>query len=213
MRTMERAAFMTAWREKKLRGLLMVATGASGSAATRIETFVVSTGTYAYGGSPDLDALFQQQAVERDRSKRQALLHQIQRLMTGVTAKVGQILIARAGNSRARLLILVMVLVALLAAAARAGDGLRWFVIDMLPVNMVDATGLLAIRDVFDTLRSRGGVGAAGRETEWADWAAQRGVSQALAGIRFFPTLRQAASAFREERDAASERPGSPPAP
>ena len=82
MRTMERAAFMTAWREKKLKGLLMVATAASGSAATRIETFVVSTGTYAYGGSPDLDALFQQQAVERDRSKRQALLHQMQRLMS-----------------------------------------------------------------------------------------------------------------------------------
>jgi peptide/nickel transport system substrate-binding protein len=82
MRTTERAAFMTAWREKKLKGLLMVATGASGNAATRIETFVVSTGAYAYGGSPDLDALFQQQAVERNRSKRQELLHQIQRLMS-----------------------------------------------------------------------------------------------------------------------------------
>jgi peptide/nickel transport system substrate-binding protein len=82
MRTMERAAFMTAWREKKLKGLLMVATAASGNAATRIETFVASTGTYAYGGSPDLDALFQQQAVERDHSKRQALLHQMQRLMS-----------------------------------------------------------------------------------------------------------------------------------
>ena len=82
MRTMERAVFMTAWREKKLKGLLMVATGASGNAATRIEAFVVSTGTYAYGGAPDLDQLFQQQAVERDRSKRQALLHQMQRLMS-----------------------------------------------------------------------------------------------------------------------------------
>jgi peptide/nickel transport system substrate-binding protein len=82
IRTMERAAFMTAWREKKLKGLLMVATGASGNAATRIEAFVVSTGTYAYGGSPDLDELFRQQAVERDHNKRQALLHQMQRLMS-----------------------------------------------------------------------------------------------------------------------------------
>jgi peptide/nickel transport system substrate-binding protein len=82
IRTMERAAFMTAWREKKLKGLLMVATAASGNAATRIEAFVASTGTYAYGGSPDLDVLFQQQAVERDHSKRQALLHQMQRLMS-----------------------------------------------------------------------------------------------------------------------------------
>jgi peptide/nickel transport system substrate-binding protein len=82
IRTMERASFMTAWREKKLKGLLMVATAASGNAATRIEAFVVSTGTYAYGGSPDLDELFRQQAVERDHSKRQALLHHMQRLMS-----------------------------------------------------------------------------------------------------------------------------------
>src|SRR5262249_717840 len=82
IRTMERAAFMTTWREKKLKGLLMVATAASGHAATRIEAFVVSTGTYAYGGLPDLDELFRQQAVERNRSKRQALLHQTQRLMS-----------------------------------------------------------------------------------------------------------------------------------
>ena len=81
MRTMERATFMTAWREKKFKGLIMVATGASGSAATRIETFVFSAGTYAYGGYPDIDELFRQQAVERDHSRREALLHQIQRLM------------------------------------------------------------------------------------------------------------------------------------
>jgi peptide/nickel transport system substrate-binding protein len=48
----------------------------------RIEAFVVSTGIYAYGSAPDLDQLFQQQAVERDRSKRQALLPQMQRLMS-----------------------------------------------------------------------------------------------------------------------------------
>jgi peptide/nickel transport system substrate-binding protein len=81
MRTMERAAFMSAWGEKKLKGLLMVASGAPGNAATRLETFVLGTGTYAYGGHADIDDLFRQQAVERGRSKREALLHQIQRLM------------------------------------------------------------------------------------------------------------------------------------
>jgi peptide/nickel transport system substrate-binding protein len=81
VRTMERAAFMGAWREKKLRGLLLTVTAAPGSAATRLEAFVLSTGTYAYGGYPDLDALIRQQAEERDRSKREALLHQSQRLM------------------------------------------------------------------------------------------------------------------------------------
>ena len=67
--------------EEVARGSCLTGSGALGNAATRLETFVLSTGTYAYGGYPDLDALFQQQAVERDRSKREALLHQIQRLM------------------------------------------------------------------------------------------------------------------------------------
>jgi peptide/nickel transport system substrate-binding protein len=80
LRTMERAAFLSAWREKKLRGVFMTAVGASGNAATRAEAFMYSKGTYAYGGYPDIDELFHQQARERDRTKREALLHQIQRL-------------------------------------------------------------------------------------------------------------------------------------
>src|SRR5712692_3367548 len=78
MRTMERAAFYDAWKEKKLPGLSIVGSGGSGNAATRIEAFIYSKGTYAYGGYPDIDELFQQQAVERDRAKREALLHRIQ---------------------------------------------------------------------------------------------------------------------------------------
>jgi peptide/nickel transport system substrate-binding protein len=81
VRSMERAAYLSAYREKKLRGLILNVTAALGNAATRIETSVLSTGTYAYGGYPDLDDLFRQQAVERDRGKREALLHQMQRLM------------------------------------------------------------------------------------------------------------------------------------
>src|ERR671922_824398 len=81
MRTMERAAFLSAWRDKKLKGLIVTGSGAVGNAATRIDTYGVSTGAYAYGGHPDIDALFQQQALERDRSRREALLHQLQRLL------------------------------------------------------------------------------------------------------------------------------------
>jgi peptide/nickel transport system substrate-binding protein len=81
VRSMERATFLESWRAKKLGGLIANATAAQGNAATRIEAFVVSGSAYAYGGSPDLDDLFQQQAQERDRKKREALLHQIQRLM------------------------------------------------------------------------------------------------------------------------------------
>jgi peptide/nickel transport system substrate-binding protein len=37
VRTMERAAFFTAWREKKLRGVVLGNLSAGGNAATRIE--------------------------------------------------------------------------------------------------------------------------------------------------------------------------------
>jgi len=81
VRTMERATFLDAWRAKKLQGLIANATAAQGNAASRIETFVVSGSAYAYGGYPELDDLFLLQAQERDRKKREALLHRMQRLM------------------------------------------------------------------------------------------------------------------------------------
>ena len=80
IRTMERASFYAAWREKKLRGLFMVAAGNSGNAASRVAEFIFSKGTYAYGGYPDIDDLFEQQARERDTRRREALLHKIQQL-------------------------------------------------------------------------------------------------------------------------------------
>jgi peptide/nickel transport system substrate-binding protein len=78
MRPMERAAFYAAWQEKKLRGLFLVAVGNSGNAASRVEAFIYSKGASAYGGYPDLDELFLQQARERDPAKREVLLHRIQ---------------------------------------------------------------------------------------------------------------------------------------
>ncbi len=81
VRTMERATFMESWRTKKLQGLILAVTAALGNAASRVEAFVTSSSTYAYGGYPDIDDLFRPQAQERDRKKREALLHQIQRLM------------------------------------------------------------------------------------------------------------------------------------
>src|SRR5207247_1479804 len=80
MRTMERATFLTAWREKKLRGLFVVLVGTSGNAATRVTTFICSQGAFANGGYPDIDTLCQQQAVERNRTQREVLLHRIQQL-------------------------------------------------------------------------------------------------------------------------------------
>ena len=80
MRAMERATFYAAWREKKLHGLFLTAAGNSGNAASRVQEFIQSKGSYAYGGYPDIDDLFQQQARERDPKKREALLSKIQQL-------------------------------------------------------------------------------------------------------------------------------------
>jgi peptide/nickel transport system substrate-binding protein len=80
MRPVERAKFYADWREKKLRGLFLTAVGNSGNAASRVAEFIYSKGGYAYGGYPDLDDLFLQQARERDLRKREALLHRIQQL-------------------------------------------------------------------------------------------------------------------------------------
>jgi peptide/nickel transport system substrate-binding protein len=80
MRGIERAAFYADWRDKKLRGLFLTAVGNSGNAASRVDSFIQSKGAYAYGGYPDIDDLFQQQAGERDPKRREALLHRIQQL-------------------------------------------------------------------------------------------------------------------------------------
>ena len=79
VKTMERAAFLASWREKKLKGLLIGATGAAGNAAARLEPFVTKNGIYAYGVLPELEDLFVRQAKELDRKQREVMLHQIQK--------------------------------------------------------------------------------------------------------------------------------------
>ena len=81
MRPMERATYTSALQAKKLRGLCVCATAIYGNAASRISEHVPSTGTYAYGGYPDIDALYKEQSLVTDRRKREALLHQIQQLV------------------------------------------------------------------------------------------------------------------------------------
>jgi ABC-type transport system substrate-binding protein len=81
LRTLERAAFLTNWGEKKLKGIVLGAQGAGGNAATRIEGVATKNGIYAYGVLPEVEDLFQRQARELDKKKREELLHQIQRLL------------------------------------------------------------------------------------------------------------------------------------
>ena len=74
----------------------------------------------------------------------------------------------------------------------------------MLPVTLVDATGIYAARDVFDALRERGVVVAlAGRQTEWTRWSQERGIEPTSLS---FPTLRQALRAYREATEAEPAR-------
>jgi peptide/nickel transport system substrate-binding protein len=81
IRTMERAAFFSAWREGKLKGVVFGGLGPSGNAATRIQIVAVKGGAFAAGVVPEVQDLFERQARELDKRKREELLHQIQRLL------------------------------------------------------------------------------------------------------------------------------------
>jgi peptide/nickel transport system substrate-binding protein len=80
LRQMERATFYANWVEKKLPTVYMAASGNAGNAASRVESFIWSKGSYANGGYPDIDELFLRQAGERDPRMREAVLDQIQQL-------------------------------------------------------------------------------------------------------------------------------------
>jgi peptide/nickel transport system substrate-binding protein len=81
IRTMERAAFFSAWPQGKLKGLVFGGLGPAGNAATRLAILAVKGGPYAAGVLPEVQDLFERQARERDRKKREELLHQIQRIL------------------------------------------------------------------------------------------------------------------------------------
>jgi peptide/nickel transport system substrate-binding protein len=79
--TMERASMTAAWREKKLKNVIVGITGAGGNAATRLEAYVSKGGIYTSGIMPDVEDLFQRQARETDVKKREGLIHQIQQIL------------------------------------------------------------------------------------------------------------------------------------
>jgi peptide/nickel transport system substrate-binding protein len=74
----ERAAMQAAHREKKVKNLTRMGSGAPGNAATRVEAFMYSKGIQSFLKDAEIDQWFEQQARERDRAKREALLHSIQ---------------------------------------------------------------------------------------------------------------------------------------
>jgi peptide/nickel transport system substrate-binding protein len=82
LRPLERAAFNKSIADKKLKNLVQIIGGSFGNAATRLEAYAVSGGQFAYGGYPDVDGLFREQATELDRAKREAMLHRVQQLVS-----------------------------------------------------------------------------------------------------------------------------------
>jgi peptide/nickel transport system substrate-binding protein len=74
----ERAAIQGAQREKKVKNLTFLGSGAPGNAATRVEAFMYSHGVQSFLKDPDIDQWFEQQSRERNRKTREVLLHKIQ---------------------------------------------------------------------------------------------------------------------------------------
>ena len=78
VRPLERAAIFAAHKEKTVKNLTRVGSAAFGNAATRIETFMYSQGVNSFLKDPEIDTWYEQQAKERDRTKRETILHRIQ---------------------------------------------------------------------------------------------------------------------------------------
>jgi len=97
---------------------------------------------------------------------------------------------------------------AAMEAADEAGPALEWFVIDVFPITQVDATGMIALRQLHDRLAARGvTLVAAGRRTAVRHWL------EAMGGwpedVKLFPTMNAARHAFRALRPPPGDRTAS----
>ena len=93
-----------------------------------------------------------------------------------------------------------------IAAAQAAGPSLRWLVLDMIPITMIDATGLYTADELTDSLKQQGVVLAgAGRQTEWRLWAESRQRAPRERKIQIYPTMQAAIETFRQMEGIAQE--------
>jgi MFS superfamily sulfate permease-like transporter len=96
-----------------------------------------------------------------------------------------------------------------LALADEAGPGLRWFVVDAIPISGIDLTGLYALRDLRQRLEERGALLIlAGRKTELLMWLRKAGLYRPEHEKWCFPTLRQALKAYQRETNAIGPQAG-----
>jgi high affinity sulfate transporter 1 len=86
-----------------------------------------------------------------------------------------------------------------IAAADAAGGTLKWLVLDMIPITLIDATGLYTAEEVADSLRERGVIfAAAGRQTEWTLWAESKQRKPEDRKISIYPTFHEAIRAYHK---------------
>jgi len=77
----------------------------------------------------------------------------------------------------------------------------------MLPITMIDATGLETVQELADELGNRGIVlVAAGRRTEWRLWAKARGFETEARNIRIYSTLDSAISGYQYSEPGSADR-------
>jgi high affinity sulfate transporter 1 len=85
-----------------------------------------------------------------------------------------------------------------LAAIDRAGPGLKWFVVDALPITQVDLTGYFEFRSLVKAVEARGvELVVAGRVTESGEWRAASGIDEGPIAALRFATLEEAVWAYR----------------
>jgi high affinity sulfate transporter 1 len=91
-----------------------------------------------------------------------------------------------------------------LAALEKHEPGVRWFVVDMLPLTSFDITGIQMARELYDELKLRGvELVTAGRQGETQEAQNRMGIPEEdRLPIRQFSTMRKAVQAFRKEYPA-----------
>lgn len=95
-----------------------------------------------------------------------------------------------------------------LKAAAAVGPGLKWFVLDMVPVSHMDVTGFYALRELRADLEAQGArLILAGRKTEILLWLRDTGLYHESHEAMLYPTLRSALRAYREQTRPAEAPP------
>jgi high affinity sulfate transporter 1 len=89
---------------------------------------------------------------------------------------------------------------------AEATPGIKWFVIDAIPITQIDVTGLDTIRTLYHTLESKGiRMLLAGRQTEYINWLKKTGLYRPEHEQLFYRTMRQAYRAFQQMPSASPE--------